>query len=161
MPIKDAFEIFMKIFHRDGTQFMKEASDLDPRVGVGIPTILGRHEEPICLVTVLVQSRGVVMTIPKHEADFGGHFAQQSRGRLTVSDIGGSQQSSDREPDRGNDGDHMQFPSIDPAVPARFGPVGFGINRGMGDFPLLAMLLMPEASTGAQLYYRWLPPAHS
>ncbi len=44
----------------------------------------------------------------------------------------------------------MQFPAIDPAVPAGFGPMGLGINRGVGKFSLLAMLLMPDASSGSQ-----------
>jgi hypothetical protein len=28
--------------------------------------------------------------------------------------------------------------------------MGFGINRGVGQFALLAMLLMPDASSGSQ-----------
>ena len=148
MPIKDAFEMFMKIFHRDGTQFVKDAPDFDPIVGVGITSIFGRHEEPIGLVTVLVQFRGVVMTIPQHETHFGGHFAQEGRGRFTISDIGGSEQSREGKPDACDKGDDVQFPAVDPAMPARFGPVGFGINGSVRHQPLLTMFLMPDASSG-------------
>jgi hypothetical protein len=47
MPIKDAFEMLMKIFHRNGTEFMEDASHFDPVVGVGIASILGHHQQPI------------------------------------------------------------------------------------------------------------------
>ena len=42
---------------------MKDASDFDPVVGVGIVSILGGYQQPIRLVTVLVQVRRVVMPI--------------------------------------------------------------------------------------------------
>src|SRR5215470_17051789 len=44
----------------------------------------------------------------------------------------------------------MQFPAVDPTVPARFGPMRFRINRGMGNFSLLPVLLMPDAPTREQ-----------
>ena len=55
--------------------------------------------------------------------------AKQSERRLTISDIGRGQYGSDGEPDPRHDGDHVQFPAVDPAVPARLGPMRFGINR--------------------------------
>ena len=58
MPIKDALEMFMNIFHGNGTPFMKDASHFDPKVGVRIASILGRHEQAIRLVTGLVQVQG-------------------------------------------------------------------------------------------------------
>ena len=35
-------------------------------------------------------------------------------------------------------------------MPARFGPVGFRINQGMGNLTFLAVLLMPDGSARAQ-----------
>jgi len=83
MPIKDAFEVFIKIFHRDGTEFVKEASDFHAIIGVGIASILRGHQRPIRLVTVLVQVRGVVMEISQDETDIGRNFAQEIGSRLT------------------------------------------------------------------------------
>src|SRR5258708_31109517 len=77
MHIKDAFEMLIKIFHGDGTELVKEASDFHAILGMGVASILGGHEKPVRLVTVFVQFRGVVMAIPQHETDFGGDFAQQ------------------------------------------------------------------------------------
>ena len=100
MAIKDAFEMLIKIFHRDGTQFVKDPSHFDPLVGVRVASILGRHQQPVCLLTVLAQFRRVVMTVTQDETDFGGHFSQQIGRRVTIGDIGGSLHGSDRKPDR-------------------------------------------------------------
>jgi hypothetical protein len=42
MPIKDAFEMLMKIIHRDGTQFVKDPSDFHTIIGMGVASIPGR-----------------------------------------------------------------------------------------------------------------------
>lgn len=34
----------------------------------------------------------------------------------------------------------MQLPAVDPAVPARLGPMGLGINRGVGHVDTLAFV---------------------
>src|SRR6266852_4294741 len=99
MPIKDAFEMFVKIFHRKGTQFVKDASHLDSIIGVGVASIRGGHQEPISLLAVLVQVRRVVMAITQNEADFGGNFAEQSGSRLAIGTICGSEHSSNGKPD--------------------------------------------------------------
>ena len=39
MPIKDALEVFIKIFHGEGTEFVKDASHLD--FGVALARIRG------------------------------------------------------------------------------------------------------------------------
>ena len=35
-------------------------------------------------------------------------------------------------------------------MPARFGPMSFGINRSVGEFAFLAVLLMPDAAASPQ-----------
>ena len=57
---------------------------------------------------------------------------------------------SERDPDRADDCGQMQLPAIDPAVPARLGPTGLGIDRAMRHHPRLAVLLVPDAPAGAQ-----------
>jgi hypothetical protein len=103
MSIKDAFELFVKIFHRHRAELMEDTPHFDPVVGVRIASIEGRYEQPIRLCAERVQVRRVVMAVPQHEADIGGNFAQQGRSRLTISDIGGSQHGSQRKPDRCDD----------------------------------------------------------
>ena len=76
MSIEDAFEVFIKIFHGNGAQLVKDAPDLDPIISVGIASILGRHEKPIRLVTVLAQFGGIVMAITQHEKE--GVLQEQS-----------------------------------------------------------------------------------
>ena len=75
MSIEDAFEVFIKIFHGNGAQLVKDAPDLDPIISVGIASIRGGHEQTVSLLTVLTQVRRVVMAIPQDKTDVGGHFA--------------------------------------------------------------------------------------
>src|SRR5947209_108623 len=150
MSVKDAFEVFIKIFHGNGTELMEDASDLDAVIGVRVASILSGHQQTIISRTDLVEFRGVVMAITQDEANFCGNFPQQLGSRITISHIGRRQYSCNGKPDGSDDGNHMQFPPIDPAMPTRFGPMGLGVNRGMGNFPLLAMFLMPHPTASSQ-----------
>ncbi len=47
MSIKDTFEMLIKIFNGDGTQFVKDASYLDAIVGMRVASIAGRNQQPI------------------------------------------------------------------------------------------------------------------
>jgi len=51
MPIKDAEDQLIKIFHRKGTELVKDASDFYPIIGMGIAPIAGGHEKTIILFT--------------------------------------------------------------------------------------------------------------
>jgi hypothetical protein len=53
MSVKDAFERFVKIFHGNGAQLVKDSSDFHSIISVGIASILGRNLQPISLLTVL------------------------------------------------------------------------------------------------------------
>jgi hypothetical protein len=55
MPVKDAFEVFMKIFHCDRTQLMEEVPDLYPIIGVGLTSRASSHQETILLLTLEAQ----------------------------------------------------------------------------------------------------------
>ncbi len=103
MPIKDALEMLMKIFDGTRTQFVKDATDFHPVIGMGVTSILGGDQYPVIALAEFMQTRRVVMAIPQHETDFGGHFAQQSRG----------QHGRDGKPDSSHHRDDVQFPAID------------------------------------------------
>src|SRR5438270_2100893 len=94
--------------------------------------------------------RGVVMAITQDEPNFCRNFPQQLGGGITVRYIGRRQHRRNGKPDGSDNADHMQFPAIHPAMPARFGPMGLGINRGVWDLSLFAMFLMPDAAARSQ-----------
>src|SRR5258708_28390416 len=105
MRIKDALEMLVKIFHRDGQQFVKDPADFHTIIGMRVASILGGHQQPIGLLTVLVQVWRVVMAIPQDEANFGRNLAQQSGRRLAIRAICGSEKARNWEtrPPRGRD----------------------------------------------------------
>ena len=117
MPIKDAFEMLIKIFHRKGTELVKDASDFYPIIGMGIAPIAGGHEKTIILFTRAAQIRNIVMAVTQHEANTCGNFPQQGWCWVIISHIGDSHYRCYREPDCSDNGDEVQLPAIDPAVP--------------------------------------------
>jgi hypothetical protein len=78
-----------KNFHGNGAQLVKDASHPNAIIGMGIASILGRHQRPIGLRTGRVQFRSVVMAITQDETDFSGDFTQQSRSKFAIGNIGG------------------------------------------------------------------------
>src|SRR5258708_12255496 len=87
MPLKNAFEMFIKIFNSQRPQLVKDASHLDPIIGVRIATILGSDQEPITLLTGCSQFRSIVMAITQHEANFSGYLPQQFSRWVTTADL--------------------------------------------------------------------------
>ena len=138
MPIKNAFEMLIKIFKSDGTQLVKSPSDFDTIIRMGIASVLGRNQQAMVLPAQVAEFLSVVVTISQDETDLTWQFAQQRRRWLVISNLGRRQFRSQGDPDRGYHRDQVQFPAIDPAMPARFGPMRFLINRGMGNEPFLA-----------------------
>ena len=67
MPIKNAFEMLIKIFYGKGTELVKDASDFHAIISVGVVSIPGGQQQPICLLTVLVQFGRIVMAITQDE----------------------------------------------------------------------------------------------
>ena len=57
---------------------VKAASDLHVSIGVRIASIIGRHQQPIGLIAVLVQVRRDMMTISQDEPHIFVNFAQQA-----------------------------------------------------------------------------------
>jgi hypothetical protein len=63
MSIENAFEVFIKILNRYGSQLMKGAAHLNPIIGVGIASILGGDQQAVILPTQLSQFIPVVVAI--------------------------------------------------------------------------------------------------
>ncbi len=126
MSVKDAEDQFVKIFHGNGAQLVNDSSDFHSIIGVGIASILGRDQQPISLLTVLVQFWRGVMAIPQNETDFCEHFSQETRSRVTVCHVGGGQHRREREPDGTDHRDDVQFPTVDESTASPLWSNGLG-----------------------------------
>jgi hypothetical protein len=60
MLIKKAIEMFIKIYHGDGTELVKDAPKLDSIIGLGLTSILGRHQRTTISRTALMEIRSIV-----------------------------------------------------------------------------------------------------
>jgi hypothetical protein len=87
MSIKDAFEVFIKIFHDPGTQFVEDAAHLHPIIGVRIASVHISHQQTFIALTKGVQLRCVVVKVAEDETDLVRHFAQQFRRWVAIDDI--------------------------------------------------------------------------
>jgi len=98
MPIKDALEMLIKIFDGTRTQFVKDPADFHAIISMRVASIFGGDQHPVIALAERMQVGRVVMAIPQHETHFGRHFAQQSRSRLAIGTICGSEHSSNGKP---------------------------------------------------------------
>lgn len=89
------------------------------------------------------------MLVPQQKAEFQGEFLEKARSLEVIGSIGGGEFCRKGNPDARRRADEVQFPALHPAMPARFGPVGFGINRGMRDDASLPVFLVPNTAQGA------------
>ena len=151
MPIKDPLEMLVKIFHGNGTQLMEDASHFDPIVGVRIAPILGGHQQAVSLCAVLMQFGGIVMAITEstNRTSAGTSRNRSGAGSLSATLAGVSSAATGNQTAATTE-TTCSFQPETKALPTRFGPMGLGINRRMGDFPFLAMLLMPDPSSGLE-----------
>ena len=88
--------------------------------------------------------------IAQDEVSFGRQLWQQQERDLIVGVVSGRQFRRHGNPHGGHHRDQVQLPPVDPAVPARLGPVGLGINGGMGHDALFPMFFVPHAAVGPQ-----------
>src|SRR5258706_10539838 len=135
MPIKDAFEMLIKIFDGKGTEFVKDPADFHAIISMRVPSILGGDQHPVIALAERMQVGRVVMAIPQHETDFGGHFAQQFRSRLTIGDIGWCQHGSDGKPDGCHHRDDVPFPAINESTTTPIWSNGPRYQWRYGGFP--------------------------
>ncbi len=133
MFIKDPFKMFMKILNSDGTKLVKGSADFHSIIGVRIAFILRCDEKATILSAQFAQFVSVVVTITQNETNFMRQLAKQTGNSFTISYIGRSAFGSQRKPDGCYRRNQMQFLAVNPAMPARFGPMGFLIKRRMGN----------------------------
>ena len=63
MPIKNAFEVLIKIFKSDGSQFVKGVADFDAIIDMRITPIPGGYETTAILSAEFKQLIAVLVTI--------------------------------------------------------------------------------------------------
>ena len=148
---ENSLELAIKVLDGMGAELMENATHLDPIVGMGIGGAFGGDQQPAVSFDQGGQGRVVVVLVAQNGRDLLRQRSQQHRGVLIVGDVGRSESGGHGQPDGVPDGDHqMQLPPIDSPVPARFGPVGLGVNARMRHKARLALLLVPDAAAGTQ-----------
>ena len=75
------------------------------------------------------------MKVAQQIAGIWWQFLNRAGSHFVVRLIGRRQDCSQRNPNSSDGGHQVQFPAIDLAMPARFGPVRVGFNRRVRDDP--------------------------
>jgi hypothetical protein len=145
MPLNCSFKVSIARAQR-----VKHAAHLNTIVGVRIGAALGRDHDVAFLRTGGTPGGVVIVRVAQDVAHRGGQFGQKFEAVLISSRISGRQISRQGHPNSGDRGNQMQLPTIDPAVPARLGPVCFGINRRVWNDASRTILFVPDAAAGAQ-----------
>ena len=128
MALEDAFELLIEILNGDRASFMQDPADFYPVIGVWVCPSGGRDHKATTPRTQLLQVGIAIMLVAQQKAEFQGQCLDQARSLQVIGSIGGGEGCGEGNPDARRRADQMQFPAIHSAVPARFGPVGFGIN---------------------------------
>lgn len=131
VDVKDTFELLVKVFDGMGTELVKDSAHGCAWVAVRIGTFAGGNDGLVGGSTGNMQGRIVVVLVVQEITSFGGQFREQTQGMFIIGDIGGREVSRQRDPDGSYGGDQVQFPPVDPSVPARLGPVGFRVDGGV------------------------------
>src|SRR5215468_2251919 len=129
---------------------MKEPSDFDSPIPMGIRATTRGNQFTVVQGALLAQLWCVVVCIPEDVTHRHGQLLQQLGGNDIVGVTGDGAFSGQGEPDAANRDRQRQLPAVPPAMIPGLAPGGFGVNRGMRDFPGQPMFLVPDAAVGAQ-----------
>ena len=99
--------------------------------------------------TPLLQVGLALRLVSPQKAECQGPCLEQARRQQVIGSLGGGACGRAGPPDARRRAAQGPLPALHPAVPARFGPVGVGIHRGLGDAASLPVLLVPDATQGA------------
>src|SRR5215510_5513270 len=129
---------------------MKEPSDVDSPIPMGIRATTCGDQFPMVQRTVITQLGGIVMGVTEDVPHLQRQLLQQLGGDHIVSLTGDGKLRGQGEPDAPDRDGQMELPAVPPAMIPGLAPGGFGVNRGMWDFPCEPMLLVPDAPVSAQ-----------
>ena len=129
---------------------MKDPADFDAPIPMGIRATTRGDQFPVVQRTFRAQLGGVVMRVPEDIPDRHRQLLQQLWGNQIVGVTGDGELCGQGNPDAPDHDRQMQLPAVPPAVIPGLAPGGFGVNRGMRDFPRQPMFLVPDAAVGAQ-----------
>jgi hypothetical protein len=145
MALEEPFELLIEILNSARAGFRQAPADFYPVIGVWVCPSCGRAHKATAPRTPLLQVGIAIMLVSQQKAEFQGPCLEQARSLQVIGSSGGGEFCREGNPDARRRADQRQFPAIHPAGPARFGPVGFGINRGMRDAAGLPGFLVPDA----------------
>ena len=148
--IAEACDLLLELLDGPRAPLVPHAAHAHARVGVRLRPPLGGAPYPSRLGTRRVESRVVVRLVPQDVARRVGPCRQSGQCLPVIGNSGRRQIGRQREPNGGDGGDQRPLPAVEPAMPARLGPVGCGIARRVRHEAGVAVLLVPDATTRPQ-----------
>src|ERR1044071_6962964 len=129
---------------------MKEASHFHSTALMRIRSASGGNQFAVVQRTFIAQLWRVVMRVTQNITHTQRQLLQQSWGNEIVRFTGDGQLSRQRYPETADTHGQMQLPAVPPTVITTLAPGGFRINRRMRHNACQTMLLVPDATIGAQ-----------
>src|SRR3970040_332476 len=129
---------------------MENTPNFDTRIGMGIRSILSGDQKASGLLADFAHIGRIVMEITQDKTCLWRQFVDQGWRNLVIGLVGGCELGAQRDPYRSHNAGDMQFPAVDPAMPARLRPMRLCVNRSMRYFPFFAVFFVPDTTLGAQ-----------
>src|SRR5215217_937413 len=148
--IEDGLEMLVEVLVGQATQFVEDAPNLYSGISVRVGSSFGGDQKPLCPLAFVAYVLGVVMGISQNEACLLGQLLDQPRSHLVVRHISRGKPRREWDPHPGYGDGQVQLPSINPPVPAGFGPASLGVYGAVGYYPGFLVFLMPYSAFGLQ-----------
>lgn len=146
MAAKDALEVLIEVLDSQAAQFVEGAPHLHPVIAVRITPMPGRYQPPTAQPTDGPQLGRVVVRVAQDVAHVRRQLVmippQQPGCRSTGGDVSGCEFRRQRDPNSRDYCQQMQFPAVNPTMPATLRPVGLSIDGSMRHFAQFPMLLV-------------------
>lgn len=149
-PLEDVFEKSIEGLYGPGADKMKNAAHRCSWIRMRIGTPPGGDQNPSVPLALPVELRVIVGGVPQDEPDLTGQLGNEGGSYEVIGRVGGGKPCGQRNPDACRRTGNVELPSVPPTMIAGLGPVGFGVDSGVWNDPLLAVLLMPHPSLGSK-----------
>src|SRR5215204_4156656 len=151
VQLEDGLEVLIEVLVGHAAQFVEDASDFDPSIGVWVRSSFGSDQKPLLGALAGLSDVGcVVVNVSQNEAGLCWQLLNQVWSHLVVCCVGWGEPATKRDPNLTHGDGQVQLPPINPSMPARLGPVRLGVYGAVRYNARFFVFVVPHSTFGLQ-----------